>query len=278
MHLQFGISTMVFYHENISKLLPLLTSFGIKNIEIRPNVNHFECQDPKIIEELRKEIQRFNIVVKSIHMPMNGVDISCPEEYDRIKSVREIEKVIITALKLNSKLVVVHPGGKCNSITERETRMEKCISSLTEIVEFCSQWGIKIALENTVPGRLGDRWFEIRHILETISSEYLGVCLDTGHYILNQESPERGTLRLDREPIDWKKHLLHIHINDNDGKSDLHLLPEEGLFPWSQLLSYLKKIQYQGVLMIEPKEQVQLEEYLNKVTHVFCRLEEINSI
>jgi sugar phosphate isomerase/epimerase len=278
MYLKFGISTMVFYHENIKKLLPLLNSFGIQNIEIRPNINHFECHDPEIIEELSKEVKRFNISVKSIHMPMHGVDISSPEEYDRIKSVREIEKTIITALKLNSKLVVVHPGGKCNSIADRETRMNKCITSLTEIVEFCSQWGIKIALENTVPGRLGDHWSEIQHILETISSVYLGVCLDTGHYMLHQKSNEKGMLRLDKEPIDWEKHLFHIHIHDNNGKSDLHLLPGEGHFPWNQLLSYLKKIQYQGVLIIEPKEQIQLEEYLNKVKQVFYRLEKIGLI
>jgi sugar phosphate isomerase/epimerase len=276
MNLKFGISTMVFYHENIKKLLPSLNSYGINNIEIRPNVNHFECQDPRTIEELRKEIKRYNISVESIHMPMNGVDISSLEEYDRIKSVREIEKSIITASKLNSKLVVIHPGGKCNGIADRETRMSKCITSLTEIVEFCSQWDIKIAIENTLPGRLGSHWSEIQYILETISSEYLGVCLDTGHYMLNQESTERGTLKLDKEPIDWKKHLFHIHIHDNDGKSDLHLLPEEGGFPWSQLLSYLKMIQYQGVLIIEPKEQVQLEGYLNKVKQVFYRLEEIS--
>lgn len=278
MNLKFGISTMVFYHENIKKLLPLLNSFGINNIEIRPNVNHFECQDPKIIEELRKEIQDFNISVRSIHMPMDSVDISSLEEYDRIKSVREIEKTVMTAFRLNSKLVIVHPGGKCNGIANRETRMSKCINSLTEIVEFCSQWDIKIAIENSIPGRLGDHWSEIQHILEAVSSEYLGVCLDTGHYILNQESTEREMLRLGKEPIDWKRKLLHIHIHDNDGKTDLHLLPGEGCFPWSQLLSYLKKIQYQGDLIIEPKEQVQLEEYLSKVKQIFSRLEEIGSI
>lgn len=278
MNLKFGISTMVFYHENIRKLLPVLSSFGIYNIEIRPNVNHFECQDPKTIEELKKEFKHYNISVKSIHMPTNGVDISSLEEYDRVKSVREIEKAIITAMKLNSKLVVIHPGGKCNSIIDRETRMNKCITSLTEIVEFGSQWGIKVALENTLPGRLGDHWSEIQHILETISSKYLGICLDTGHYLLNQESTEKGTLRLDKEPIDWKKNLLHIHIHDNDGKTDLHLLPEEGCFPWNQLLSCLKNIQYQGYLIIEPKEQVQLEKYLNKVKQVISRFAKIASI
>jgi sugar phosphate isomerase/epimerase len=277
MNLQLAISTMVFYHENITKLLPLLNTFGINNIEIRPNDNHFDYQDPKTIEKIKKEINDNNISVKSIHMPMNGVDISSPEEYDRVKSVREIEKVIMVALRLNAKIIVVHPGGKCNSIVERETRMKKCIDSLSEIVEFSSQWEIKIALENTIPGRLGDNWFEIQKILDKISSEYLGVCLDTGHFLLNQEENEKGILRLDKEPIDWKNKLLHIHIHDNNGKTDLHLLPEKGYFPWYQLFNYLKQIQYQGYLIVEPPEQFQIEDYLIKIQHVFKRIEEISS-
>ncbi len=89
---------------------------------------------------------------------------------------------------------------------------------------------------------------------------------------------KRGALSLDKEPINWQKNLLHIHIHDNDGKQDLHLLPGRGCFPWNSLLSYLKKIRYNGVLVLEPKEQEQLPNYLDRVKHTFERLESFTTI
>lgn len=277
MDLKFAISTMVYYHEDINKLLPYLRDWKINNIEIRPNRGHFECQDLALLEQLRKKIEYFDISVKAIHMPVNGVDISSPSEYDRVKSVREVQKVIISAIKLNAGLVVVHPGGECSRSEERRTRIINCVNSLEEIVEFTRQRDIKIALENTLPDRIGDTFSEIQQILEKIPSEYLGVCLDTGHYLLKQKSTERGVLQLDKEPIDWKKKLLHMHVHDNNGEKDLHLLPEEGCFPWTQLLSFLEHIEYQGFLVIEPKEQTQLTDCLNRIKDTFKKLNEMES-
>jgi len=274
MNLNFGISTMVYNHEHIEKVLPYLDNANIRNIEIRPHVGHFECQDPALVDKLKKRIEYFDISVKSVHMPMNGVDISHPEEYDRVKSIREVEKAIMVALKLNAELVVIHPGGRYNNSDDRKIRLSHCVSSLKEIAEFCKQWNIKIALENTLPGRLGDQWIEIQQIIEKISSEHLGICLDTGHYFLNQKGNEREKLSLDKEPIDWQKNLFHVHVHDNNGKEDLHLLPEEGLFPWISLISYLKIIKYNGALIVEPKAQeMQLPDYLDKVKNAFERLE-----
>jgi len=272
MDFKFGISTMVYYQENIKKLLPLLNRYKLGNIEIRPNAKHFECQDMEIIEDIKKEIERFDISVKAIHMPMDDVDISSLEEYDRMRSVREIEKTIMTAVKLKADLVVVHPGGKCDCIEDRKKRMAKCIDSLHEIVDFSSNWGINIALENTLPGRLGDNWSEINEVLDKIPSEYLGVCLDTGHYLINQRITEKVLLGLENQPINWEKKLIHMHIHDNNGKKDLHVLPEEGSFPWDELFSYLKQIKYQHLLVIESTEQVYIEDYLNKIKEVINRL------
>jgi sugar phosphate isomerase/epimerase len=272
MNLDFGISTMVYYHEHIEKLLPFLMDWGIRTIEIRPRKGHFELKDPDSIDYLKKKIDHYKILVKAIHMPMNEVDISHPEEYDRVKSIREVQKTVIAAHRLGAELVIVHPGGMCHKLSEREKRLSKCIKSLTEIVDFCCQWNIKLAIENSLPGRLGDQWEEIQQIISAISSENVGICLDTGHYLLNQQHTDIGELNLDKEPINWQKELLHIHIHDNNGKDDLHLLPGDGCFPWALLVSYLKKIQYHGALILEPKERSQLPPYLDKINQVMEKL------
>lgn len=277
MNYNFGISSMVYYQERIESLLPYLYDWKIGIIEIKPHIGHFEFQDSKSIEKFKKRSNHLNISVKAVHMPVNGVDISHLEEYDRIKSIREVEKTVLTAYKLGAEMVIVHPGGICNNLAVRKKKLEQCLHSLKEIVKFCEQWNIKLALENTPPGSLGDDWEEIRVILDKISSNYLGICLDTGHYLLYQHCFIGEEFDLEKKPIDWQKNLLHVHIHDNDGKRDLHLLPGEGCYPWATLVTHLKKIKYHGSLIVEPQEQRQLPLFLGKVKQVFEKLKTINS-
>lgn len=275
MNLSYGISTMVFYHERIEKLLPYLADKKMKNIEIRPRTGHFECQNPESLDQLKRKIDHYGIKVKAIHMPMADVDISHPEEYDRVRSVREVEKTMLTAFRLGAELVVVHPGRKCDQSEDRKKRLQYCISSLTEIVEFGQSWNMKIALENTLPGRLGDQWEEMQQIISSISSAYLGFCLDAGHYLLSQRYYGKEELNLEKEPIHWYRDLFHVHMQDNDGEQDLHLLPWEGDFPWDELIFFLRKIKYHGSIIIEPKHQKHLPTYLDKINQVIEKCQRV---
>lgn len=275
MNLNFGISTMVYHQENLLKLLPYLNNFGIKNIEIRPHPGHFQCQNPELIFKIKNNIKKYDINVVAIHMPMADVDISHIEEYDRVKSIREIEKTIITALNLDAKIVVVHPGNRYNNSNDKIKKLDNCVKSLKEITDYFYKSNIKIALKNTLPGRLGDRWEDIKRIMDEVSSEKLGVCLDTGHYILNEEYAKIHEFNLDILPIDWQRDLLHVHIHDNNYREDLHLLPGEGRISWSSLISYLKKIDYMGNLILESKKQEYLPDYFDKVNSVFKKMKKL---
>lgn len=261
----FGISTMVYYQKPIEKILPYLVKGEINNIEIRPKENHFQPQTIDEIFKLKRLLAKKKIVVKAIHMPMDGVDISHPQSYERTKSVREVEKTILMACHLGANLVIVHPGGKSDSYEDKKNRVKLSIESLKEIMDFSKNWKVKIALENTLPGRVGDKWEDLQQIIEIVSSHDLGICLDTGHYLLNYQEIKQGFLNLDNVPINWQDNLLHIHIHDNDGKRDLHLLPQEGLFPWNSFMRFIKQINYSKALIIEVKEQDNLPNYLHKV-------------
>lgn len=263
---------MIYCQEPIEKLLPYLVKSKINIIEIRPKESHFHPQEIKDLLKLKKKFVQTDITVQAVHMPLNGVDISHPQQYERVKSVREVEKVVLMAYHLGVGLVVVHPGGEVSDSKDRENRLYLSIESLKEIVEFAQNWDIKIALENTLPSRIGDKWEEIKQIIETISCPSLGICFDSGHHLLNYPEIAQGRLDLDRVSINWQKYLWHIHIHDNDGKCDLHWLAGEGQFPWVSFLSFLKKIDYRGVLIFEPKQQNELLSYLHKITTAWLEI------
>ena len=275
MNVDFGISSMVYYQKPIENLLPYLVQEKINIIELRPKKGHFNPQDIKELLKLKEQLEHYGISVRAIHMPMDGVDISHSQTYERIRSVREVEKTVLMAHHLGTDLVVVHPGAMVENPDEREKRLELSIESLKEIMDFCQNWKVKIALENTLPGRVGDRWEDIQLIKEAIPSQNIGICFDTGHHLLNYPEIGQGVLNLDKIPINWEESILHIHIHDNDSKHDLHLLPEEGYFPWSLFISFLRKIRYRGVLIFEIKEQNRLDDYLKRVITARDKIESL---
>src|SRR5665648_1176385 len=93
--MNFGISTMPLEDYQLQSKLTLLKEAGIEYLEVKPKEGHFNYYDPKYLDEMSKEFKRNGIKVISMHMPTHGADISLIEEYDRVWSVREVEKTCL---------------------------------------------------------------------------------------------------------------------------------------------------------------------------------------
>ena len=48
----------------------------------------------------------------------------------------------------------------------------------------------------------------------------------------------------------------HVHVHDNDGKSDLHLGLGRGTVNWPEVINALKEAGYRGPLVVESVENV----------------------
>ncbi len=268
--MDFGISTMPLEDYQLKSKLTLLKESGIKYLEVKPKEGHFNYHDPKYLDGMSKEFKRNGIKVVSIHMPTNGVDISLIDEYDRVWSIREVEKTALALLRLGGEILVVHPGSEIKDEKTRNARREKSEQSLEEILRFCEQWGIKIALENTLPGKTGDNILEILEIVKKFNSKNLGICLDTGHCnITSSFCNHKGVTECLPE---IKKYLCHLHIHDNSRNSDDHYLPFEGNIDWEKFVKGLKEINYQGIFMFELRKKTNNEEMLRTIEEVYLKL------
>lgn len=270
--MELGLSSFLFEDCKLESKLPLLKEAGIEYIEVKPKEGHFDFQDPKYLEEMAKEFKKYGIKAKSMHMPTNGVDISLTEEYDRVWSIREVEKTILALLRLEGEIIVIHPGSKIEDERERKKRRKKSEQSLEEILEFCEQWGIKIALENTLPGKTGDSMTEILEIVRKFNSNSLGICLDTGHCnITSSLYNHNGVIDSLKEIRDY---LCHLHVHDNFGKNDDHCLPFEGNINWKEFVRVLKEIEYKGVFMLEIRKSADNDnqEVLQNIKDIYLNL------
>lgn len=270
--MELGLSSFLFEDYKLKSKLPLLKEEGINYIEVKPKEGHFDYQDPKYLDEISKEFKRNKIKVVSMHMPANGVDISLIEEYDRVWSIREVEKTVLALLRLEGEIIVVHPGSKIEDEKERKKRREKSEQSLAEILKFCEHWGIKIVLENTLPGKTGDNILEILEIVKKFDSENLGICLDTGH--CNITSNIYNYCGVVECLPEIKDYLYHLHIHDNSGMEDEHLLPFKGNINWQEFTSVLKEIEYKGVFMMEIRKSVnnKEKETMKNIKNIYLKL------
>ena len=136
------------------------------------------------------------------------------------------------------KAAVLHPGG--DEMTKQGASTAKIldanVAALRAITSHLRGSGMTICLENC-----GQDVRELKSLIHTAGSEGLAICLDTGHHNLikgNQGNfiREAGLL------------LQALHLHDNDGSGDQHLMPYgAGKIDWKDVFSALKEVGYHGL-------------------------------
>ena len=129
---------------------------------------------------------------------------------------------------LGSDLVVVHgPGTLGESGPEA---IEHFMQSLLSLHEASSRTNVRVGLENVMTPDSSVQ--SLVSILNEFHSDRIGLCVDVGH--LNIEGDVIDGLERSRN---W---LLSVHISDNHGSSDEHLVPGKGEIDWPRVVEILE--------------------------------------
>lgn len=109
------------------------------------------------------------------------------------------------------------------------------LNRLKEIVSYASELGVKVAFENTkVKGYQ-------EYVIQNIDDA--GICFDSGHYHAHFHDELDFSL--------FKNKILAVHLHDNHGKEDEHLLPFDGTLDWKTIIQELKDNHYDGPITME---------------------------
>lgn len=99
--------------------------------------------------------------------------------------------------------------------------------------------GIRILFENNkVKGYL-------EYVFDHIRADNAGICFDAGHCHAHF-----------KDDFPWKrlgKKIEELHLHDNFGTDDQHLLPFDGTLPWESYARSLKKCGYDGAVTLESR-------------------------
>lgn len=136
--------------------------------------------------------------------------------------------------------IVIHDGYIPN-VYFPEYFISESIAFWRDLIDSVPR-GAKIALEN-VMDESPDMLCEI---VESISDERLGVCLDIGH----ANCPVSKL-----PPLEWiaplAPHLFHVHIHNNMGERDLHSSLRDGTIPVREVLDRVMELAPNATFTIE---------------------------
>lgn len=173
------------------------------------------------------------------------------------------------------KNAVLHCDGRFPEGTPKEEIIAENAKRLCVLAAYAETLGIRICLEN-LRTFCGDAEELLKVIEAAGNSDALGICLDTGH--LNLASP--GT---EAQFIRTAGSRLHaLHIADNEGQRDQHLMPfGAGNVDFTAVMLALKEIGYRDLFNYEIPGERRLPlplraaktEYLRQVTKYLLALE-----
>lgn len=179
----------------------------------------------------------------------------------RERSVAYFERAIDVAAALGSpKMAVTTPfwgwrrAGDRFVHTTEDKALDRVIEVFGRLARHAEKRGVVLVLEpltfleTTAVETLDD----LLAVLDGVGSRHLASMIDTGH--VNVTATALGL-----NPSDyWDEHvqrlgdrLQHVHIDDNKGDVDAHLLPGEGSFDFPRAYRMLQQSGYRGHLSAE---------------------------
>ncbi len=225
--------------KNPKKVIKVLEEYekaGIKNVELGSVHEYFDVS-------LLKKFD-FNFIIHNYFPPPKesfNLNLASKNEVIRTKSVSLAKSAIDLCCRINSPLYTFHAGLTVDppklgeplprkKIVGRKEAFETYYESVTEILEYSKNRGIKIAMEpnvvqefNLINGRnelcLFAEFSEIEDLFKKLQNKKLGLLVDLGHtlvtsYWLNFDK--------DRFVEKCKSKTYAVHVSNNNGIADQH--------------------------------------------------------
>lgn len=211
-----------------------------------------DCMSPdnweKTLGEVANLAAKYGIRMDFGHLPFLKKNDKRAKDYYGLDSV--FKWAIKAAGFAGIKNAVIHPIG--TSIPYSELDPEVCfkenIDFLTPYVELAEKCGVKLAIENMRSPLEAEGKHRYGSTAEEIArmADYFGVgnCWDFGHANTSKVDQYSSLVYLG-------KRLTVLHVNDNHGDLDEHLLPFFGTVNWVKAMKGLKESGFDGCLNYE---------------------------
>ena len=238
----------------------------------------YECADFQGLADKNSEYYRDSDLLRREREAADDAGISFsqlhgiwPAYETSIEGLREKRDHLIWAIKhahlLRCKRIVYHPDMPLGFDTDGEEIYKSNLETVKLLLPFAEEAGVTLCIENMpfVAAQFS-RVHKMAELVEEVDHPLFKMCLDTGHAAVFGDDCGDAVRRIG-------KNLSALHVHDNDGTADQHLMPYRGVINWENFLSTLGEVGFDGVFSFEasPKKTLPPEE-LEKARIELARL------
>lgn len=235
------------YRQLVDQYLGLFLQY-----EINPEIGFDANVLDRFNEEAMGEVA--NLIIESgrkvtFHGPF--MDLAPGGMDKRIREVTawRLQQTMELVPLFHAHSVVFHTGyDERRYHAHRQEWLTGSLATWEPVIRQAEEMGVAVHLENVYE----EDPEMILTLIEAISSEHVGFCLDVGHMNAFSDAPVSEWLDA------LGPYLKEIHLHDNDGQSDVHGPIGSGTAPFVELFQYLHDEGIRPTVTLEPHEETSL--------------------
>lgn len=241
-------SSAVFFNHSLQYAIRSLHELGYDGIEIWGGRPHMYRQDlagqmDEIVELLNTlDMKVCNFIPAQFRYP----SILCSSnETVRKSSVEYIKSAIDNAVRVGSPSISLCPGMTLFD-DDLSIGWKQLVKSFKEIEKYSEDKGLTLLIEpaHKFESNLILTVDDCLRMLDQLDSQSFGILLDIGHAFVNGENFDEIIRKCEGLP-------LHIHLDDNNGDFDSHMIPGTGKIDFDAVFKALEVIKYSGYISVE---------------------------
>ncbi len=244
-------------HIPYSKLYEYLDLIQEKklNLEIYFDAYSLDELEEKELYDLKKAL--YYEPSLSFHAPFMDLSPGAIDRKIREVTLERFNQIFDIAEILMPKSIVFHSGyDKWKYDFKVNLWLEKSLFTWEKLLKRAEKLKVKIAIENIFE----EEPYNLKLLMEEVSSPFFGICFDTGHFnLFSSKSLEEWINALGL-------FIVEFHLHDNNGKADEHKAIGRGSFNFKRLFSLIEKKNYIYTIEAHSAEEV------------FCSLESLNNL
>jgi sugar phosphate isomerase/epimerase len=252
-----GVSMLYCLTEPFSKMVAQIPQTGTKYVEVVDDGLH--TLDKRRVSKLKELGESYGLEF-TVHAPFAGINIATPSRLLLNATLKRLKQSIVNASTLECRLWIFHPAMKTGiSMFYPGKDWVRNLESVRSLLRYARQHNVEPAIENVMEPFIMKTAEDFKRFCRELDDE-IGMVLDTGHAHLYGELENFLTGLSDK--------IVHMHVHDNDGKSDRHLGVGCGSVDWNRFGALVKETKFEGVVVVESVDHV--EESQDRLRRLLC--------
>ncbi|HEX9021923.1 MAG TPA: sugar phosphate isomerase/epimerase [Nitrospirota bacterium] len=192
----------------------------------------------------------------TLHAPFMDLNPGAVDPMVRSATQVRFRQLLNAAAILKPRVAVFHAAyDRWRYSGRKDIWLENGLGTWRTVMDFASKIGLRVAVENV----FDEDPEALCLLIETIGDPGFGFCFDAGHFNLFSTVPmEQWFKQLGR-------HLLEVHLHDNDGTTDAHWAVGRGKIDFERFFRLLKEHAPAPVFTIEAHDKEDVETSLERV-------------